>query len=75
MPKYRVSASIMISVYHLDIDLDCPPELGHTLEHAVIKLLNERITILDLKGGRSGQDGIICPILTMNVEITNVTQE
>ena len=53
MTKYRVSASVMIKVYHLDIDIECPPELGHTVEHAVMNLLNDRLTILNQKETRS----------------------
>lgn len=75
MTKYRVSASVMIKVYHLDIDIECPPELGHTVEHAVMNLLNDRLTILNQKETRSYKHGIISPILSMNVEITGIAEE
>lgn len=75
MPKYRVDATVTIQVRDLPIDLDCPPELGHTMEAAVASRLNDRMAILDLKGSRSGEDGTIDNIARFLVEIDNVNQE
>lgn len=73
MINYLVDASIMIKVKGIPISMDCPPELGHTIEHAVARRLNMAMTILDIKGSRSAEDGTIETIEPMNVEIDNVS--
>lgn len=73
--KYRVSASVTIEVICIPIEIDSPPKLGRTIEHAVADILDKRMVILDTKGGRSGEAGIINVIQAQHIEVSNIIEE
>lgn len=71
---YRVTASVMITVEDLLIDVgDDGATSEEHLREVAFEMLNKRMTILDVKGARSGDDGTIHDI-DVN-EITNWNAE
>lgn len=65
MPKYLVAATVQITLEDVPVALDeCPTEEAD-FEDALMQLLRDRLVLLDIKGGRTGNDGYIA---TMDAE-------
>lgn len=60
--KYNVSATITVTVEDVIVDIDQPLNAEDELQDAIIQKLQTQMTILDIRGSRSGDDGYIASI-------------
>ena len=57
--KYTIDATVTITLEQVQITLDGPASEELNFHDALLQNLNDRLTLLDRKGGRSGTDGVI----------------
>jgi len=57
--KYRVDATITVTLEDVTINLDGAADEELEFHDALVKKLNKQLVLLDIKGGRTGVDGII----------------
>ena len=57
--KYKIDATVMLSLESVIIHLDEPASEELEFHDALLKKLNKQLTLLDIKGSRSGDDGFI----------------
>ena len=60
--KYKIDATIMITLEDVSVNLDQPANEELEFQDALIEKLRKKLVLLDLKGGRSGEDGFISAI-------------
>ena len=60
--RYTVDATITVSLEQVSLLLDEPIKEELNLHDALLQLLNKRLALLDIKGGRSGDGGFISTI-------------
>lgn len=66
--QYTVDATVTISLENVRLRLDEPIKEKLDLEDALVQFLNKRLTLLDIKGARSGDDGLITSIACEDVD-------
>lgn len=75
MSKFTVNAAVMISVEDVAVNLvrggESKSDYENYLKDALSSVLNERLTLLDIRGGRSGNDGLITFIDVTEIEDWN----
>lgn len=68
--RYKVDASISILVEKVSVRLD--DEMIGTIEEelsdALTKILKEQLTLLDIRGSRSGDDGYVTQISVEQID-------
>ncbi len=57
--KYKVDATVRIVLEDVKLDLDDHINEELELEDALLQKLNKQLTLLDIKGARTGDEGVI----------------
>lgn len=60
--KYKVSATLTVTVEDIIVNIDEPLKAEDELQDALIQKLERQMTILDIRGSRSGDDGYLAAI-------------
>lgn len=68
MTKYTLDATVMLTLEQVTVSLDEPANGEDEFEDALMSLLNDRLVLLDNKGGRSGESGFISTIECESVD-------
>ena len=57
--KYRINATVTVTLEEVPVTLDGPASEELDFEDALLQKLNEKLVLLDIRGGRSGGNGLI----------------
>ena len=60
--KYKVSATLTVTVEDVIVNFDEPLNAEDELQDALVQKLERQMTILDIRGSRSGDEGYIAAI-------------
>ena len=59
MPKYLIDVDVTVHLKDVPVSTDDDDFSIYNLEEEVQKVVNDRLVMLDIKGGLSGSDGVV----------------
>lgn len=57
--KYLIDATVRINLEQVPVYLDAPAVNEDEYEDAIMQICAKRLVLLDIKGGRTGDDGLL----------------
>lgn len=60
--KYKINATITVTLEDISITLDETPNEELDFEDALMQKLNDKLVLLDIKGDRTSDDGLVTAI-------------
>lgn len=71
MKKYTLDTTITVTLEQVTVNLEEPASGELDLQDALMQVLQKRLVLLDIKGGRTGEAGLISTIECESIDNWN----